>query len=615
MAYIAGRSVNAQTGTTYTISNGDHDRLVTFSNTSGVAVTLPQAGTSQLFPAGWTTHLQNINTGTVTITPTTSTINGQTSITLFSWQTATITSDGTNYEAFIQPFSSTDNAAVLSSYLANDAGPGAARNQIIVRNINTGVNSQRKAFNIYLEHDGAAASNYDALQVNHGFTVDAHTPLGQGHNDGVEFLTYAAVANATFTSVANASAGTTVYTGTIQNGASNGLVGLTYVVTGFTNGANNGTFQVTASTSTTLTLNNASGVVETHAGSATALTTFTLTSVANHSGSTTVYTGTIPNGGSNFYVGWPFRVYGFTTAANNGYFTCTASTTTTLTLNNAAGVAETNPANAIWYCVGQINAMKLRWGAQQAANVNNMVGILQYLPSIAATSNIETFTGFSLDSPGGGFGVWNWYSVVANSNLNGLTHVQNEVGLVAGGTSNPSVYGAGIHALGKSAGIVVHDGTAVGSFIGHGLVSNGPPATLHDGWYGFTGSPEGAVSANVGSIYSRQDATIGDSFYLKSSGTGNTLWSPSDSIGPIKTVSTTYSLTNSDSTINCNGTFTVTLPNTGVPTGKKYWIKNIGTGTITVSSAVNIDGATTFPLGTQYQSIKVQWDGTQWWIY
>lgn len=87
---------------------------------------------------------------------------------------------------------------------------------------------------------------------------------------------------------------------------------------------------------------------------------------------------------------------------------------------------------------------------------------------------------------------------------------------------------------------------------------------------------------------------------------------------------TTYTATVNDYTILCNGTFTVTLPTAttflsgadpqGVKIGQVFTIKNIGTGTITVSSAANIDGSTTFTIGAQYQSISVQWDGTQYWI-
>ena len=73
----------------------------------------------------------------------------------------------------------------------------------------------------------------------------------------------------TLTSVATASAGSTVYTGTITGGAANAWAGATFVIAGFTTSANNGTFVCTASSATTLTLSNASGVSETHAATAT----------------------------------------------------------------------------------------------------------------------------------------------------------------------------------------------------------------------------------------------------------------------------------------------------------------------------------------------------------
>lgn len=74
-----------------------------------------------------------------------------------------------------------------------------------------------------------------------------------------------------------------------------------------------------------------------------------LSAVANASGGTSVYTGTITGGGTNAYVGMEFTIAGFATAANNGTFLCTASTATTLTLTNAVGVAETHAGTAQSY--------------------------------------------------------------------------------------------------------------------------------------------------------------------------------------------------------------------------------------------------------------------------
>jgi hypothetical protein len=44
-------------------------------------------------------------------------------------------------------------------------------------------------------------------------------------------------------------------------------------------------------------------------------------------------------------------------------------------------------------------------------------------------------------------------------------------------------------------------------------------------------------------------------------------------------------------------------------------VKNVGTGVITVSPASGtIDGAATYQLSVQYQSITIVADGTNWWI-
>lgn len=93
----AAQVVNAQVGTTYTVLTGDRGGLVTLSNAGAIAVTLPAAGGT--FPDGWFADLQCIGSGTVTITPTTSTINGAASLALTTGQSARIVSDGTNYRA------------------------------------------------------------------------------------------------------------------------------------------------------------------------------------------------------------------------------------------------------------------------------------------------------------------------------------------------------------------------------------------------------------------------------------------------------------------------------------------------------------------------------------
>lgn len=66
---------NAQTGTSYTFVPADTTRVVTFSNGAAVAVTLPN-GATQGFGAGTMLSVLNLGAGTVTITCTSCTING-----------------------------------------------------------------------------------------------------------------------------------------------------------------------------------------------------------------------------------------------------------------------------------------------------------------------------------------------------------------------------------------------------------------------------------------------------------------------------------------------------------------------------------------------------------
>ena len=74
---------------------------------------------------------------------------------------------------------------------------------------------------------------------------------------------------------------------------------------------------------------------------------FQITSVNAASGGATQYNGTIVGGDSNAYAGLYVDAGLYTHGANAGRFLCVASTATSITLQNSAGVAETAPAGAI----------------------------------------------------------------------------------------------------------------------------------------------------------------------------------------------------------------------------------------------------------------------------
>jgi hypothetical protein len=65
---------------------------------------------------------------------------------------------------------------------------------------------------------------------------------------------------------------------------------------------------------------------------------------------------------------------------------------------------------------------------------------------------------------------------------------------------------------------------------------------------------------------------------------------------------------------SCTGTFTITLPTSGVSSGEEIRIKNMGTGTITIDPQTqNIDGSTNdYVMDVQYSSITLVSTGTHW---
>ena len=77
-------------------------------------------------------------------------------------------------------------------------------------------------------------------------------------------------------------------------------------------------------------------------------TAYALSSVANSSGATAVYTGTVTGGAGNALAGRYIRVSGFSTSANNGGFICAASSGTTLTLDNSSRSSRDSITRSRW---------------------------------------------------------------------------------------------------------------------------------------------------------------------------------------------------------------------------------------------------------------------------
>lgn len=93
---VGGIALNQQAGTTYVILATDRTQKLTSNNASPVAWTLPQAGTTG-FANNFVVGIKNIGAGDLTITPTTSSIDGTSTLVLHQGDSCTINSDNSNY--------------------------------------------------------------------------------------------------------------------------------------------------------------------------------------------------------------------------------------------------------------------------------------------------------------------------------------------------------------------------------------------------------------------------------------------------------------------------------------------------------------------------------------
>lgn len=85
----------------------------------------------------------------------------------------------------------------------------------------------------------------------------------------------------------------------------------------------------------------------------------------------------------------------------------------------------------------------------------------------------------------------------------------------------------------------------------------------------------------------------------------------------VVTVTNNYAAQQTDDVIFMNAAGkTVTLPDATAIPGKQIRIKQVAAGACTVAttSSQNIDGATTYSLAAQYNSVTVESDGVQWYI-
>ena len=181
----------AVAGTTDTIAAGDAITGVKYGNASAVAVTLP-AATSAGFTSGFSLPIWNTGAGSVTITPTTSTINGAATLVIPQNAAAIIYSDGTNYlldltgsSNLVYFYPNNDNTSVK---LGNGAAGGATTTTngfSVVIGYNAGLNMGAGQQVVYIGKESGFNANGGTNNVGVGYralfscTGQFNTSLGQ----------------------------------------------------------------------------------------------------------------------------------------------------------------------------------------------------------------------------------------------------------------------------------------------------------------------------------------------------------------------------------------------------------------------------------------------------
>lgn len=178
-----GQYINAQTGASYAVAAGDNGKLITRTNAGAMADTIGQASNTGSFPTGWWTEYQvlDTSTGAVTLTATTSTINGKSTLTIQPGQSVKIFSDGTNYFAtrgmglIAQIVSSETGAATTGTTvypaIANSALTTTGGDQYMTLTL-TPTNASST---LIVDVDTFFASNVAATTIEYGLFQDSNT--------------------------------------------------------------------------------------------------------------------------------------------------------------------------------------------------------------------------------------------------------------------------------------------------------------------------------------------------------------------------------------------------------------------------------------------------------
>ena len=164
-------------------------------------------------------------------------------------------------------------------------------------------------------------------------------------------------------------------------------------------------------------------------------------------------------------------------------------------------------------------------------------------------------------------------------------------------------------------------GTILNEFL---LVAHGADGSLlliHSG----SGSPEGVVTAGIGTLYKRTDGGYGSTLYVKESGAGNTGWIAYSSqfLAQNAQSGTSYTLVLTDASkavemSNASANTLTVPPNSAVPfpIGTVIEVDQMGAGQTTIApgAGVTLRNANGLKLAKQYATCSLRKRGTDEWV-
>lgn len=208
--------INAQTGTSYALVTGDRGKAVTFNNASAIAASIQAAGSTG-FPSGWYAELVNLGNGVVTLTPTTSAVDGAASITLAVHDNICLFSDGTNYFTLRGRISGAGSGTVTSVALStpgvifNVSGSPVTSSGTLALSL---INQAASTVLAGPTSGGSAAPSFRALAIGDLSFADTDTTLAA--NSDARLATQKAVKAYVDNVVTGGAAGVMVFKGAID---------------------------------------------------------------------------------------------------------------------------------------------------------------------------------------------------------------------------------------------------------------------------------------------------------------------------------------------------------------------------------------------------------------